>query len=388
MLMSLDPLKAFKRDLEIATSLLLNYKDRLQVERLRKTIVLDSIDEAILITDENDQIKFTNLKFKDIFRGIEWEDKHISKFKEFVETLNLQDPKQSLNQAYQAVAGKQNYICSTGEIEIDTSHQHYYFQMFVAPIVDKHLGYLGRIWKFEDITQEKRVDIMKTEFISIASHQLRTPITVLNGYLSMVEDGDFGEVPLKLLPAIQSLSQATDEMTQLVNDLLDISRIESGKTQYNLKELDLVNVLKLGITSLQEMINDKHLHLFFTPEHHQIPLKSDANLIREMFKNYLSNAIKYSRPWKKIWVFAEKNHDHTLKVSVKDEGIGIPEDQQDQLFKKFFRARNAVEADNKGTGLGLYYVKKCAELLGGTTGFNTKPNFGTEFWFTLPLEIT
>lgn len=257
------------------------------------------------------------------------------------------------------------------------------FKIYTSPILSKQNKVLGRLWKFEDISKEREVERIKTEFVSIASHQLCTPVTAIYGYLRLITDGTYGELPETLVNPVNTLVESASHMRDLVNDLLDISRIDSGRIAPKLERVDLVELINKELEEVRSMAKQKQQQLVFLPSTPQVYAMTDPAMVTEMLKNYLHNAIKYTPEFKHIWVRIELDNHH-VKVCVKDEGIGIPPEQQNHLFEKFFRASNVLTNNIEGTGLGLYYVKKCAEALNAHLGFHSQMGSGSEFWFSIP----
>jgi signal transduction histidine kinase len=201
----------------------------------------------------------------------------------------------------------------------------------------------------------------------------------------MLKDGTYGEIPSSIAEPIASLAHSASQMRDLVNDLLDISRVDSGRLvaqPRSIKILDLAKDVALGMT---RQLQSKSLKLLMFPRHLDLELETDPKLAGEMLRNLLDNAIKYSNKFGRVWIEIDKVSGG-IKLSVKDEGLGIPTDQQHRMFEKFFRATNAMKQDVDGTGLGLYYVKKCAQALEARLGFQSAENKGSTFWFVLPLK--
>jgi PAS domain S-box-containing protein len=383
----LDPLKSLENDIQVALGNLQVKRDSLRQERLHREIILDSVDEAILILDHTDTIKFVNHRFGTLFNTSRenWLDKHVNDFYVLISKLGQESIAGKFSEVFQQVTGNMTSLAHDFELEI-ISDTRKFLRVFTGPIKDTDNTYLGRVWKFEDISQEKELQQMKEEFISMASHQLRTPLTAIWGYLNMINDGNYGDLPSSLRKPLQAVWHSAKRMKELVNDLLDISRIESGKIKATVVDMDLIATIQDEVLGQKELAIQKRQELLILPTLPQLMIKSDPKLVREMVKNYLSNAIKYTPVGKRVEVTVEFVDTKHIKVAVKDQGIGIPKDQQSHLFEKFYRAANVQTDDYEGTGLGLYYVKACARVLGGNVGFESKENEGSCFWFTLPYR--
>lgn len=231
----------------------------------------------------------------------------------------------------------------------------------------------------------REVDRMKTEFVSIASHQLRTPLSAIKWFLEMLLDGDAGKINKEQRDFLQQAFDSNTRMISLVNGLLNVSRLEAGRIAIEPVPTDLVKLCQVIINESKPLISAHHLKFKFTKPAKIDKINIDPKLISQVVANLLSNGIKYT-PGKgkvELKISIEKPN---IKISVVDSGMGIPRNQQSKLFQKFFRADNAVSKETEGTGLGLYVAKSVVEASGGKIGFNSEENKGSTFWFTLPLS--
>jgi len=204
--------------------------------------------------------------------------------------------------------------------------------------------------------QLKKLDRAKSEFISIASHQLRTPLTVIKGYISMINQGDFGQVPGKVAEPLDRVYKSTLRIIGLVEDLLNISRIESGRMKYSFEKADLLEVIEDVYEELKQHAENKGLKFVLQKPRVKIPLIIfDKAKVREVVMNLMDNAIKYTD---KGFVNVElKRLNNTLEFCVSDSGRGLAPDEMPMLFQKFSRAKGVQLVHTEGTGLGLYIAK-------------------------------
>lgn len=242
---------------------------------------------------------------------------------------------------------------------------------------------LGAIEVFRDITFEEEVDRMKSEFISLASHQLRTPLSAIKTYSHMLVDGYMGEVTPTQKKSLKTIISGADRMNELISTLLNITRIESGTIAVTPKRVQVEKVIDEVIKEVSMTAADKSVSLSFKSDPKTgIAVKTDALILKEVITNLVSNAIKYTPNGGSVTVKASQRSADVL-VSVADTGWGIPLQSQDQIFSKFFRAPNIVRRETTGTGLGLYLVKGLVDNLGGKIWFKSGEDKGTCFYVSI-----
>ena len=255
----------------------------------------------------------------------------------------------------------------------------------IAPVV-LNSKIVGAVEVFRDITKEKEVDKAKTEFVSLASHQLRTPLSTVSWYSEMLLAGDVGEVTPEQKKYLEEIYRGNQRMVDLVNTLLDVSRIEMGTFIVESKLTDTVNLAQEVISEYRLQIKDKRIK-FTSSFEKKIPLiRADPKILRMFMQNLLSNAIKYTPEGGRVEISILLTKDNTILFKIADTGYGIPENQKDKIFTKLFRADNVLGKDTEGTGLGLYIAKSIVEQSGGKIRFESSENKGTTFFVTLPLQ--
>lgn len=235
----------------------------------------------------------------------------------------------------------------------------------------------------------KALDKAKDEFISMASHQLRTPLTAVRGYTSMVMDGDFGKVTGEQKDTLKQSFDAATRMTRLVDDLLNVSRIQSGKFRLERAEVDLNKILPEELGLIETTATAKNVKVTYHAPKDPVPLLMiDEGKTRQCLMNLMDNAIYYSSTTPsggKVDVYLEADKDN-VSFRVVDNGIGVPKDQQAKLFKKFYRAPNAQKTRPDGTGLGLFLVGKVVRDQAGKIIFESTEGKGSTFGFSLPIK--
>lgn len=241
------------------------------------------------------------------------------------------------------------------------------------------------VMTFSDVTREAEVDKMKSDFIDIAVHQLKTPITALKWSVEMLsEAATISEHTANDEQTIRDIVEVTERLSGLVTMLLDVTRIESGRLAVNPKLVDVGQLAADAVRENAAAAQAKRQTVALNVASGLPQVSVDRGLILEAMRNLLTNAIKYSAAGSDIEVDVEKD-GYDIAVSVRDYGIGIPVADQKRVFGKFFRARNAVDSSEDGTGLGLYFANQIIEVSGGRLRFESKEGVGTTFRFTLPL---
>jgi PAS domain S-box-containing protein len=255
-------------------------------------------------------------------------------------------------------------------------------QITVAPIIYRKKP-IGAIEVFRDLTNEIENDKLKSDFISIASHQLRTPLSAINMYTRMLRDGLAGELTEQQLPYIQTVLTSVERMNVLIDTLLNITRIEAGGITLKLRPVRLDELSREMLVEFVPAAQAKDISLTAEIPFDMLPMRTDNLLIKEVCANLLSNAIKYTPEGGAIR-FEMTENAKEVHWKVIDNGYGIPEKDQKNIFLKFFRAANITSRDVSGTGLGLYLIKNIAEALGGELWFESAEDKGSTFHFTLP----
>ncbi len=229
-----------------------------------------------------------------------------------------------------------------------------------------------------------KLDQAKSEFISIASHQLRTPLSAIKGYLSMVVDGDYGAVSDPVGKVLTRVYNSNERLIALVNNMLNISRIESGHIQFHPRPLQLESVINDVLGEIGPEARARQISLVFkSPGRPSRPVKVDDKIIHEVLNNLVDNAVKYT-PHGNVTISLQPK-SAMLEVRVVDTGIGIDPSDIPRLFKKFSRGHDVYKAYTSGSGLGLYVVKQLIEMHGGTVGVRSDGvGRGSTFWFTVP----
>ena len=256
----------------------------------------------------------------------------------------------------------------------------------ISPILDEK-GAIDFFVAIErDITREKQIDLAKSEFVSLASHQLRTPPSIIGWYTETLQSGDLGPLTPKQNEYLTEIYRANQRMVAVINSLLNISRIEMGTFSITPRPIIIRDIIDEAVKELMSRFDHEVIvRKDYDPTLNLINV--DPDIMEIIIDNLLSNAFKYGPPEKTEIDIGLKKEGDSLVLSVKDNGIGIPLKNQGQIFEKLFRADNAVSANPDGTGLGLYMIKKIiVDGIGGKIWFASEENVGTTFYVSIPIS--
>jgi signal transduction histidine kinase len=289
----------------------------------------------------------------------------------------------SLDEALAWSMTDQERIFRAQQVQVEPTRRE--FELFSLPVISVDQAYLGRLYVWHDVTHEREVDRIKSEFVSLASHELRTPLTSIKGYVDLLltdeTGGELSELQREFLGTVQNNAR---RLMTITNDLLDLSRLESGKRELHLEALNITLLIGELLPSFQPSWDAKRqkftLHL---PKAAPMVL-GDANPVTQILSNLLSNAHKYTPEEGHIDLSVE-TVEPIAWMSVTDSGIGLSTEEQAQLFTRFYRAHNALTEAGGGTGLGLVITRLLVEMQGGEIQVTSEPGRGSTFRFSLPL---
>lgn len=239
---------------------------------------------------------------------------------------------------------------------------------------------------YRDITERKQLEQSKDNFLAIASHQLRTPVSGLRWILEMIQAGDYGTLSPTVATAISRAYGCSNNLLTLLNDLLSASRISQQRIQNLPQAVKVFETISEIVATMQPALIQKHVAVTIKtiPRQFRPILFIDQKLFHEILYHVFVNAIKYNRPHGKIICTFQQSNTN-LKISVTDSGIGIPKPEQSKVFTSFFRASNATKLDPQGSGLGLFVVKSYVEVCNGKIDFKSTTRQGSTFIIHLPL---
>jgi len=273
-------------------------------------------------------------------------------------------------------------IDGTRELSLDGPESRV-IRIQANPVIDKNGEYAGCVTSLRDVTAEREIMQMKNEFVSTVSHELRTPLTSIKGYVDLILDGDAGEINDIQKEFLTIVKSNSDRLVALINDMLDISRIESGRVVLNIEPLSIQDLIADIVGTFMTIIDQSDIDLSLEIEKDLEAAAGDRNRAGQVLTNLVSNAIKYSPNGGKVTIRAWST-ENEIMVSVTDTGIGISLKDQEQLFNKFYRVDSSYTQEIGGTGLGLSICKSIIELHGGRIWIDSILDEGSSFGFSLP----
>ena len=244
--------------------------------------------------------------------------------------------------------------------------------------------------KFKNILgtgERASIKSIQSDFVTIASHQLRTPLSAIKWYAEILLSQRQGPLTKKQIDHLHEIYRSNERAINLVNDLLDVSRIQEGQIHLEVRPIRIEKVIEEVVDNYNTLIKSSKVNVDFQIVNGPLPeVEADQDKIKRVVMNLLSNAIKYTPAGGRIQMILEKSK-HYITVSVVDSGVGIPKEDESKIFEKFFRSQNVIKLAPDGTGLGLYIAKSLVEAMGGKIGFDSEEGKGTTFHFTIPLKV-
>lgn len=260
-----------------------------------------------------------------------------------------------------------------------------HIKLTVSQIKESLTAKLGCIMTMHDISKDEELEEMKLDFVSMAAHELRTPLTSIRGYISLLKD-EFGpQLQGDGKEFINRLSISSENLGRLIDNLLNVSRIEHNSFKIEMEPVDIVPIVRIAVTNIMQQAHSKNQSLTFEDPTENMPqVMADGFRISQVMTNLLANAVNYTQEGGSIFVNI-KTSNNSVQISVQDTGQGIPKEAMSKLFTKFFRISGVLEQGSKGNGLGLYITKSIIDLHKGTIAVVSELDKGTTFTFSLPF---
>lgn len=360
-------------------------EDQLEEARAKAEAILASIGEGLLLFDRQGKVERVNKVGAEML-GYDEQSLDGRHFVDLIKAIDgrgkeIPDSQRPLSQALsqnKAVTAFMNYPRKGGK--------SFPVRINVAPVV-LNGDIIGTIEIFRDITQEQELEKAKDEFVSLTSHQLRTPLTAIRLFGELLADEIAGPLNDQQRDYLDKIQESTERMINLVGDILNVSRIETGRLIVNPQPIDLRLLVKSQMAEIKPLADARSIVLRLRVSK-DVPktVKADRSLLSQVVHNLLTNALRYTSAQGGKVTLAIVKAERCVQISVKDNGIGIPKAVQPRIFERFFRADNASLAVGDGTGLGLYLVKMIMENTGGSVWFESEEGRGTTFYVSIPLS--
>ncbi|KKT29707.1 hypothetical protein A3G55_02080 [Candidatus Giovannonibacteria bacterium RIFCSPLOWO2_12_FULL_44_25] len=359
-------------------------------ERNQREAILNSLSDGVIEYNDQSQIILMNPRAEELL-GVKFSD--ISGVVVTPELAKTNDKLKGLVELmYPALAPYASSVKQvlgapfTKTMEVHISAPDLRLLITMTHVVDRAGNVRGFLKILHDISREKLLTRLKSEFVSIAAHQLRTPLSAIKWTLRLLLDGDAGALSKEQLDFLSKGYETNERMIKLVNDLLNAARIEEGKFGYEFRDIDLGEFLRDAVKNYTGIVRQKSIDLRLEGLTKSFPLiYADQEKLTLAFNNLLENAIKYTTVNGKITIKPELKGDYAI-VSISDTGVGIPAAEQKRVFSKFFRASNVIRMETEGTGLGLFIVRNIIRRHGGDIQFVSKEGQGSSFVLTLPVK--
>ena len=361
-----DEIGSMARNISTISTNLKNQISLIAKQRDQFGSVLDGLGEGIMVCDENGLITFRNDQIMQILGLNEIIDKSIN---------DLEIP--ALSRMYKKAQKKGKF---DSEFELETGEDD---TRWILAHMNKAKSTQELILVVHETTQLRQMDSMRRDFISNLSHELRTPVSVIKANSETLLDGALdNEKDAKIFS--KAILHNADRLSEMVTSLIDLSRIEYGELKFVIEEIVLNQIIESVVLAFKNKAKRKNIQVVFKRQS-EVMISSDAKAIERVLNNLLDNAFKYSPENSSIEINLRKQGE-SIRLAVIDQGEGVAEEEQDLVFKRFFRTASARANTQQGSGLGLAIVKNLVYNLQGDVGVQSRPEGGSEFWFTIPIK--
>ena len=352
-----------------------------QVEAAKTQAILEGIADGVMVADAEDRVILFNAAAERIF-GVRRSQAHGRRLDEMLglygsQALAWMERIRAWREA------PENYRAGDYLAERLTMEEKV-ISIHLSPVISAAKEFLGTVAVFRDITSEVAADRAKTEFVSMVSHELRTPMTSIKGYVDLMLMGGPGALNEMQRHFLEVIRTNADRLTDLVNDLLDISRIETGKIVLHPEPIDVRAIIDEVVQAVLPKVEEKGLTIEVVAPENLPKALGDPSRVNQIITNLVGNAYKYTPTGGEITVYAYVK-EGKLHVAVRDTGIGISEEDQERIFERFYRVDNPIVQAEAGTGLGLTITTSLIQMHGGEIFVESEPGQGSIFTFTLPL---
>ncbi|MCY6483789.1 ATP-binding protein [Clostridium aestuarii] len=378
-----------------------NLRNREKKYLIRLKDVINNMSEGLIVLDRYGYFNFCNeaaLKISSL------KLQQISNYKEIIKYIKIYNGKEYGNDLEEVYDNYKNHVANIKNLVIKCNNkqnnEQKYIELNCNPILNEKGKLIYTVITLKDITETKineikikeqnrkleKVSEVKDEFFNMISHELRTPITIIYSSLQLANDIYSSEITPNIRKILLKVSQNCSRLLKLVNNILDISKAEGGFLQINYSVFDVIYLTENLVTSANLYAKSKGIDLIFDTNLEEVLVKLDKDKYERIILNLLSNAIKFTPKDKKVMIIININ-DSDVRIKVRDEGIGIAEENIENIFDRFAQVNSSLSRKAEGTGLGLTLVKKLVELMKGKIDVKSKINQGTEFCVKFNKEI-
>lgn len=352
-------------------------------EKNKTSSIISNLVDPIIILDKNGKLSMYNFRAEQI---LGFRRKDIGTSINNKKNYSLENFKEFLKVDFTVKSGDELHSKYSNEEQINIKYndEDLTFKIITAEIYDNRKRFIGTMKVFSDLTREARINRLKTEFVSIAAHQLRTPLSAIKWSIKMILDEDMGPINAEQRDMLDKGFKSNERIIKLVNDLLNVSRIEEGKFGYDFKKENFLEICENVISNITNKLQKKNINFVFSKPEKLLPVMIDKEKVGLVLQNLVENAVKYTAENGRVSLILQEK-GNTLFVKIMDNGVGIPKKDQKKLFTKFFRAENVMKMQTDGTGLGLFIAKNVINKHHGKIGFKSEEGKGSEFYFTLPI---
>ncbi|MBI2633265.1 MAG: PAS domain-containing protein [Parcubacteria group bacterium] len=362
---------------------------KLKEERDRLQIIVSSIGEALFVVDTSYTVLLTNQAVEKIFKISlsEFDGKDLrSIVKMYKGTVQIEENQNPLKNVIEKGESVATTVEDALSWQIGASDKQYPVAFTASPLQGE--GIIGAVIVVRDITEEKKLDEARRSFVSVTSHQLRTPLSSIRWFIEMLLEGDAGEVPKEQKDLLDQVYGGTDRMLNMINLLLQIGRVESGRIKVEPTPIDFKKFTDDIVAAFKDQLVLKKQTIQVKSAPEVLPsISLDYDMLWQVVQNLVSNALRYSPENATVNItIAIDETKKEMTYAVEDHGIGIQESQQEKIFEQFFRTPGAIKAVPDGSGLGLYLAKKIVKEWEGKIWFVSQEGKGSTFYFTIPLK--
>jgi PAS domain S-box-containing protein len=367
-----DNLLRHTEELELSQRDIAHALSKIEEERNKTYALIMSLSDGLVYTDADGTIEIINPRAEAILK--------VSRTAALGTNIFSSDASVPLKKLSSMIA--KNSVFQRETINFSDS---FIIEASTILIKNERDDVVGRLIVLHDISKERALDNLKVEFISVAAHQMRTPLAAIKWAFELLLASDEDKLAPELKKIAENGFESTNRILAIVNNFLDVDAIESVGMDYVFAPVSITKVIEEVFVGFEIVAREKSIELIFENQGQTLPfIQADHKQIAIVFQNLIENALKYTMKSGAIVIRAEPR-ENDLLVSVTDQGIGIPLAEQKNVFSKFFRAENAKKAETDGNGLGLYTTKRIIERHGGSIWFDSKEGEGTTFYFTIPL---